>query len=77
MKQFILKPEEQHLYDKYAGQAMNSLSGITKSNIEFTGRTIAERVAEASFNIAEAMILERRKRKHQATDLTMEYPVNL
>ena len=63
---FILKPEEEHIYDRYAGEAMNSIFSVTVSNGK---ELVVSRVANSAFNMAEAMILERRKRKEKPTSL--------
>lgn len=56
MDDFKLKPEEEDMYDLYANHAMNALV-IKRDN------TTMGEIAELSFDMAQVMIEERRKRK--------------
>lgn len=60
---FTLKPEEEELFDKLAGLAMQ---GIMANNDSMSGDTLKEvheKIARVCFSLAEAMIKERRTRK--------------
>ena len=72
MSEFHLRPEEEHVYDKFAGQALNGLIIArlakdsyfqTTMDASKTHTSISHYLSDLSFVVAEEMILERRKRK--------------
>jgi len=66
---FELKPAEEFMYDLYSARAMSAIIGTLdwKETSEEESDSVLDysQITEAAFDMTEAMILERRKRKEK------------